>query len=268
MNVTSPCESESTRTKIELKPSVNNAIKHHDESSVYKMSSKPRGYCLIIANVNFRMATQLPGNSQDANRIGDVFRSFDFIVRKYENRTAKEMRLIFKQYANDVQLKKHDAFVVFISTHGNHLNGKELFLGSDDDYIFKEDVLAYFNNKNCPYLIGKPKIFFIDACRGGEEDAGIPIVQQRNALPTIHIESIATRKVPDWSDMLIYSSSVVGNAKNFLYNVIANFHFLKGYVSWGTKSGSFFTNALTELLKKYGREYDLVTLLEKVCFAA
>ncbi|RWS30547.1 cell death protein 3-like protein [Leptotrombidium deliense] len=213
--------------------------------NVYPLKSSPRGYCLIIANINFRLASQLPGNGHDANRIRDVFQSFGFIVRKYENCTAKEMRAIFEKYSKDPELEKHDAFVVFISTHGNYLNGKELFLGSDDDYMFREDILSYFNNRKCPKLIGKPKIFLIDACRGGEEDSGIVI--QRNATPFIRSDQLFVgKKIPEWSDILIYSSSVVG------------------YVSWGSKSGSFFTNVLTDSLKKYAHSYDLVTILEKV----
>ena len=38
----------------------------------------------------------------------------------------------------------------------------------DDDKVSLEFIFDMFNNKNCPALHEKPKIFIIQACRGGK----------------------------------------------------------------------------------------------------
>jgi len=43
-----------------------------------------------------------------------------------------------------------------------------VMFGVDGKYIRPEHVLSCFDNRNCPLLAGKPKLFFFQACRGGE----------------------------------------------------------------------------------------------------
>ncbi|KAL1481716.1 hypothetical protein MTO96_050388, partial [Rhipicephalus appendiculatus] len=44
---------------------------------------------------------------------------------------------------------------------------KDTILGVDGEELnLVEDVYEQFNNENCPALQGKPKLFFIQACRG------------------------------------------------------------------------------------------------------
>lgn len=38
----------------------------------------------------------------------------------------------------------------------------------DGEKVSLEDIFEMFNNKNCPALQEKPKIFIIQACRGGK----------------------------------------------------------------------------------------------------
>lgn len=40
--------------------------------------------------------------------------------------------------------------------------------GTDGKPIPIEQIVNYFNGSNCPSLRGKPKLFFIQACGGGE----------------------------------------------------------------------------------------------------
>lgn len=48
-------------------------------------------------------------------------------------------------------------------------HGEEGFIKmKDGEKVSLEDIFEMFNNKNCPALQEKPKIFIIQACRGGK----------------------------------------------------------------------------------------------------
>ena len=65
--------------------------------------------------------------------------------------------------------KKYHGIMVCIMTHGDE--GGKLY-GSDGKTVIVKDVAALFNASNCEVLINKPKVFIIQACRGGGQDSG------------------------------------------------------------------------------------------------
>jgi hypothetical protein len=62
----------------------------------------------------------------------------------------------------------HDCFVCFIMSHGN--NG--FITGLDGQIPRIEKWRSCFRPDKCPGLIGKPKLFFLQACRGSEQQTG------------------------------------------------------------------------------------------------
>ena len=61
------------------------------------------------------------------------------------------------------ELIQHDCFVLVLSSHGK---GGSITAadGNDVKIQFLVDML---NNTGCPALVGKPKLVFVSACRGG-----------------------------------------------------------------------------------------------------
>lgn len=102
------------------------------------------------------------GSLADANRLKIVFEQLGFVVRRYDNIKRDRMRNLFTDLAKDEALVDHQALVVIILTHG--VNGA--ILGSDKKELKVESIYEKFNNENCKALIGKPKLFFVSACRG------------------------------------------------------------------------------------------------------
>ena len=65
--------------------------------------------------------------------------------------------------------KKYHGMMVFIMTHGGE--GGKLY-GSDGEPVTVKDLATLFNASNCEVLSNKPKLFIIQACRGGDQDRG------------------------------------------------------------------------------------------------
>ena len=56
-------------------------------------------------------------------------------------------------------------------------HGEEGFLFGKDGrkkgkVSIKDDILKEFSNENCHKMIGKPKLFIFQSCRGGGKDEG------------------------------------------------------------------------------------------------
>lgn len=91
-------------------------------------------------------------------------------VFKYSPRKSQFRQYFFKEIINrtksiskDVKIKDSDCFVFIILTHGNE-NG---LCGTDGDYVPLTTLTEMFEPNNCPEMNEKPKIFLIQACRGG-----------------------------------------------------------------------------------------------------
>jgi hypothetical protein len=54
--------------------------------------------------------------------------------------------------------------VIIVLTHGEY----DELIGVDGGKIDTHNFLSCFNSSNAPLLAGKPKLFIIQACRGGE----------------------------------------------------------------------------------------------------
>ncbi|MEQ2289335.1 hypothetical protein AMECASPLE_031874, partial [Ameca splendens] len=77
------------------------------------------------------------------------------------NLTAQEIIKTLKDLSQR-DFSVEDALVVCVLTHG----GKGLVYGSDGEGVKLEELIEPFRNIYVPSLLGKPKLFFIQACQG------------------------------------------------------------------------------------------------------
>jgi hypothetical protein len=130
------------------------------------MTAESRGLCIIINNKHFSPNSHYStrhGSERDVEGLRDVFISLQFDVYCYNDLSVEDMLNILKDHAKD-QSKSYDALVVIISSHGC----KEGIVCTNGGTVNGITILEIFNNVNCPLLSGKPKVFFIIACRGGK----------------------------------------------------------------------------------------------------
>ncbi|XP_003383519.1 PREDICTED: caspase-3-like [Amphimedon queenslandica] len=134
----------------------------------YPMNSVPRGYCIIINNEKFATLRERAGSKWDADSLEELFREYlGFHVERYNDLDSQRIRKLMKS----VQEQDHSrlsCLVVAILSHG--VNGQ--VYGTDGVLIKVDDLTDYFNGRWCPSLNGKPKIFLLQACRGGNFDYG------------------------------------------------------------------------------------------------
>ena len=64
---------------------------------------------------------------------------------------------------------KYDFFVCCLMSHGS----EGIIAGTDDEDVTIKEIGAHLNGDGCKSLVGKPKMFFIQACRGDSYDEGV-----------------------------------------------------------------------------------------------
>uniref|UniRef100_A0A8C6ZER4 Caspase-8 n=1 Tax=Nothoprocta perdicaria TaxID=30464 RepID=A0A8C6ZER4_NOTPE len=197
---------------------------------VYKMTSRPRGVCLILNNHNFE-------------RVGAEV--LHFKIAEYKDLTAKEIHNVVKRYQHEDH-KDRDCFVCCILSHGK----KGIIYGVDGQEVPIQELTTSFTGQNCHSLAGKPKVFFVQACQGDARQQGVVIevdsAEQDSSVETdgrLHLDFI-----PSEADFLLGMAT------------------LQDYVSYRSPShGSWYIQSLCQHLEEScPRGEDILTILTAV----
>ncbi|XP_077511072.1 caspase-2-like [Amblyomma americanum] len=185
--------------------------KHGDD--IYSMVHSPRGICLIINNCEFGgFAERREGSEHDVRRMEALFTEFHFHCIVRSNLRARDMKALLSWTAQPEQQRGADCLVVILMSHGK----RDLIDCSDGEQLhLVDDIYALFNNDNCPALQGKPKLFFIQACRGGKDDSGTKAIvfdtPDAGRIPEGAPESMPSHeRMATWSDMYIAYATIPG----------------------------------------------------------
>ncbi|CAM4622186.1 unnamed protein product [Leuciscus chuanchicus] len=136
--------------------------------SQYKIERIPRGICVIINNVHFTTLKERSGSDEDQKSLAKVFRWLGFEVVVHRNKTAAEMKDLLTDLGTRVD---GDCFVCCVLSHGE----KEGVCGSDGGVVSVDEIREPFTGIPCRNLAGKPKLFFIQACRGGKNQHRVKV---------------------------------------------------------------------------------------------
>ncbi|XP_047674655.1 caspase-7-like [Tachysurus fulvidraco] len=126
-------------------------------------------------------------------------------------------------------------FACILLSHGE----ADMIYGTDGAMPIK-DITFLFREDMCRSLVGKPKLFFIQACRGSEFDDGIQ-------TDVLEIDVSPRHKIPVEADFLLAYSTV------------------PGYYSWRIPGrGSWFIQALCTVLNESGKQLEIMQILSRV----
>ncbi|CAD5213133.1 unnamed protein product [Bursaphelenchus okinawaensis] len=137
--------------------------------NVYKNFSSPKGLCLIINNEKFNIHSSRTGTEVDEKMITNLFAKMGYQVESYRNLTASQMITAAREFSQRPEHAYAHSTVVVVMTHGEY----DQLIGTDGEIIrLQEEFLYYFTSYMAPNLAGKPKLFFLQACRGHTNDPG------------------------------------------------------------------------------------------------
>ncbi|KAL3863672.1 hypothetical protein ACJMK2_005419 [Sinanodonta woodiana] len=213
-------------------------------SDRYKMDYPKRGKAIIINNKNFDFFMEAKGyktrhgTDEDACSMKERLQYLGFDVEMHRNKTCAQMMDILKQAAK-FDHSDADCFVCVLLSHGE----EGVIFGVDGSLEIR-NIFNLFNGENCRTLVGKPKLFFIQACRGCNLDKGVSVNVADGSTTPLEEDEI---RIPSEADFLVAYSTV------------------PGYYSWrNSQKGSWFIQALQFMLLKQGTSMEIMKLMTKV----
>ncbi|MCI4375998.1 hypothetical protein PGIGA_G00183010 [Pangasianodon gigas] len=217
-----------------------------DPNEEYNMNHKRRGLALIFNQEDFYWQLMLHsrgGTNADRDNLKRRFEQLEFEVRAYNNKKREEILHIITEAAN-ANHTDADCFVCVFLSHGE--NGH---VYAYDDKIEIQDITALFRGDKCPSLVGKPKIFILQACRGDKHDDPVtPMdVVDSEEVNQVVVDAGVLQTLPAGADFIM------------CYSVAEGF-----YSHRETLNGSWFVQDLCELLRQYGSTLEFTELLTLV----
>ncbi len=182
------------------------ALEGRADAPVYKMTCKPHGLAVIFVNSKFDRNPRAPkvclneraGAKKDEEHFESMFKFLGYTTSVHRNQSSAEMYAKMDELSQ-LDHSKYDSLVVCISSHGN----QRAIYGSDTVEVKRDEFCNSI--KSCPSLEGKPKLFFIQACR-------LPVVDADSNKDGVEGEATPTAPVHPDADMLIANASTPDNA--------------------------------------------------------
>ncbi|XP_053666892.1 caspase-like [Anopheles marshallii] len=222
----------------QAQPAHNSQNVYETYEEEYDTSNPRRGIAIILHHEQFELMDRREGSRRDRDTAITVLTNMQFDVRVYDDLRYGELHRVLEQLAGEDH-SGSDCLLVMIMTHG------------DDDVLYAYDrgysvdvLFEQFMGDACPTLLGKPKLFFVQACRGTEFDKGVKL-----GCADLDTDNLTAHKyvIPTTADLLVMYSSY------------------KGHVSWrNTLGGSWFIQALCAELEISWRHMELLQLLTAV----
>ncbi|GAA6214838.1 caspase-6 [Lates japonicus] len=218
-----------------------------DPAEEYKMNNKRRGLAIIFNQERFFWRLGLNdrhGTNADRYNLERRLKELGFDVKSYDNYKEEEVLHIINEAAG-ANHSDADCFVLVFLSHGENDH-----VYTYDGKISIQEITAMFKGNKCRSLVGKPKIFILQACRGDKHDDPVTAcdaVDSEIKTNEVVVDAGAIYTLPAGADFIM------------CYSVA------EGYYSHReTINGSWYVQDLCELLQKYGDSLEFTELLTLV----
>ncbi|XP_049804191.1 caspase-1-like isoform X2 [Schistocerca nitens] len=224
------------------------------EDEEYPMGNQERGIALILNHKFFeedslhnRAYTEL-----DRNALMRAFTTLGFEVRCFDDLTYSQIRQQLRRVAEEDHV---NCVAVAVLSHGGANN---VLFAKDQEYHVSE-LLEPFSPAQCPRLVGKPKLFFIQASR--------VCMAVTSSTPLRHKEKTSYRTPPVQMSMEreASESGIFRGPVNTYGDVLISYSTSEGSLSYrNLQNGAWYVQTLCAQLEAHGRTKDLVSLLTDV----
>ena len=226
-----------------------------EDERFYKMDHLKRGKAIIFNHNKFMAISgkKTPeirkGTHRDARDLKHTLYNFGFDTVVETDKTKEDIDDILESVAQaEEENNESDCILVAVLSHGS----KGRIRAFDKKYD-ESDLWRPFLADKCKSLIGKPKIFIIQACRGVAVDRGVDLDDAEEDDETTGEEEEEEeddgdgRSIPAHADFLIVWATPTGYKAARRHN-----------------SGSIFIQTFCKILQKYGEKEDFFSLLTRV----
>ena len=263
----------------------------------YRLDRNPHGICVIINNHMFHHPTDPDqahnnrgGAEVDQKNLHLTFQYLRYKVEIYENLTHTMMMEVMLSLAQRNHTD-YDSFICCILTRGE----QNSVYGADSIPVSLLDLTGVM--KMCTTLINKPKMFFIQACRGDHEDEGHKVdtndseVNKRHKLYTeevvkghdsheLYTEEVAKRHELYTEEVIkrhkLFSEKIIqgdcgGRQPPSTHTIPQEADFFFGYATplgnaayRSRRHGSWYISELCRVLTKHAYTSNLSNMMRKV----
>ncbi|NXQ49589.1 CASP6 protein, partial [Catharus fuscescens] len=220
-----------------------------DSAVEYKMNHQRRGVALIFNHEHFLWRLMLKdrrGTLADGNNLKRSLTDLGFEVKLFDDLKAEDVRQKIYEASKDDH-SNADCFVCVFLSHG-----EDDHIYAYDDKIKIQTITDMFRGDKCQSLVGKPKIFIIQACRGDKHDDAV----------------IAHDSTDSSSESLVNETEVDAAGVNTLpagADFIMCYSVAQGYYSHrDIVNGSWYIQDLCETLRKHRSSLEFTELLTVV----
>ncbi|XP_014611915.1 PREDICTED: caspase-1-like isoform X1 [Polistes canadensis] len=237
----------------EIKSTTSPSVKSPTKQYAVHYNMEKHGLAIIFNHETFCFGDleRRTGTDRDSTNIKRTLQSLGFEVQEYKDFTYNKIEETIQEVAKQDHTD-HSCLIVCILSYGD----LGILYAHDKKYKANSIWLHFISDKNVEEkaltLTGKPKLFFIQACQERKVSKSTTQHLRRRQIFTVPDSTSESSKevfrLPNHADFLIAYSTI------------------SGHYSWSrSESGSWFIEALCEILNQFGTQYDLLTLLTSVC---
>ncbi|NWU23009.1 CASP6 protein, partial [Dyaphorophyia castanea] len=220
-----------------------------DPAEEYKMNHQRRGVALIFNHERFSWRLKLTdrhGTTADRNNLQRSLTDLGFEVRLLDDLKKEDVL----QKINEASMDDHSSADCFVCVFLSH--GKDDHIYAYDDKIEIQAITDMFRGDKCQSLVGKPKIFIIQACRGDKHDD--PVIahdstdsSSESLINETEVDAAGVYTLPAGADFIM------------CYSVAQGYYSHRDIVN-----GSWYIQDLCETLRKHGSSLEFTELLTLV----
>ncbi|XP_052106425.1 caspase-1-like [Mytilus californianus] len=268
--------SQTDKVKSNKEPSVKNYL----FNDIYDFNHSNKRVAILIINSSFSEYSKRPFASEDYTKMKTMFELMDFDVKVLVNKKSSDLRKELQTISRQME-ESCDCLACVISSHGAEIpmessndtsaQPRHHVLFTADGIVPTDRILQEFNDDNCPNLQGKPRMFFIQACRSifnpdndpeSEIDKGytIDLLQEladNDIVPDKMNEKVTNAQIDavDFCDIPCYEDYLV------------MFSSSSGKLGWSDKRGGWLMYCLFTVFEKLlDTDFDdFLQILSAVC---